>query len=298
MNESPDALDRLLGDWAASREASEQHTRHLTDQILATARDQLDVGRNKSAQLRQKPTVEAFPELRQVLVRPTRFADWGGQLMIGGGGLLLLLILVGGLVYYNLATTPPGILPKARPIAGSPGTTTPPTIDLSESPAAASLGAAVLAAKRQLLNETSALFDEQLAWIVDGQRQMSLEVGDQASIGDGEFMLVRVVVARRTSADSPWSTVWQADVISRSQSLVEVAPKQFDGSSFALWTYQMPDGAVAVDMDLMLDQNTQLQASSSTVLQAGQPARVSCSSEDGVEQCVFQTVMPLHPSPI
>ncbi|MDA1055368.1 MAG: hypothetical protein O3C40_33630 [Planctomycetota bacterium] len=101
---------------------------------------------------------------------------------------------------------------------------------------------------------------------------------------------------KNSSPDAPWSTVWQTDVISRSEALVEVAPQQLGGSSLALWAYQMPDGKVAVDMDLVLDQQTGMQSSSRTVLQAGQPTRVGGSTANGVEQCVFQTVMPLHPS--
>ena len=114
----------------------------------------------------------------------------------------------------------------------------------------------------------------------------------------GEFMLVRVVVAQRASPDLPWSTIWQTDVISRSEALVEVAPQRRDGSSLELWTYAMPDGEVAVDMNLMLDQQTRTRSSSSTVLQTGRPTRVGCSTEGGIEQCVFQTVMPLNSSPI
>jgi len=266
--ESPDELDRLLGDWAASREADEQHTLRLSNRILAAARNQpVPVSRHAA---------------------PMSDADWGGKLTIVGGGLLLLLILAGCMLYYNLTTIPPGNPQPRRPIATSPET----------SPPGASLGATVLAAKRRLLSETNALFDDQLAWIADGEHEVSFEVHEQAAQDAGEFILVRVVVAQRTSPDSPWSTVWRTDVISRSEALVEVAPTQLDGSSLALWTYLMSDGAVAVDMDLVLDQETQRHSSSSTVLHAGQPTRVGGSTEDGVEQCVFQTVMPLSSSNI
>ena len=286
--DSKDALDQLLGDWAASREADEEHTRCLADRIVSAARDQAAVGRNKPAQFRHEPTVAPLPERRKALFRPT--ADRAAQLMVGGGGLLLLLVLAGSLLYYNLSITPNNSQQPGRSIAA--------TSDASEYPTAASLGAAVLAAKRQLLAETNALFDNQLAWIADGEREVSIEVCDQPARDNGEFMLVRVVVAQRASPDLPWSTIWQTDVISRNEALVEVSPKQLEGSSLALWAYAMPDGEVAVDMDLQLDQHTRVQSSSSTVLQAGQPARVSCSTSNGVEQCVFQTAMPLHPSPI
>ncbi|MBI2480597.1 MAG: hypothetical protein HYV60_18820 [Planctomycetia bacterium] len=209
--ESPDELDRLLGDWAASREADDRHASRLANQILAAAHEESDVGRNKSAPFRHEPVVRPLPELRKALFRPT--ADWSGRLMIGGG-LLLFLIQAGGLLYYNLTTVPPGNPRQSPPIAVSTNT----------SPPGASLGAAVLAAKRQLLTETNALFDDQLAWIADGEHEVSFEVREQAAQDAGEFMLVRVVVAQRASPDLPWSTVWQTDVISRSEALVEVAP--------------------------------------------------------------------------
>ena len=52
---APDKLDQLLGDWAASRAADAQHTSRLANQILAAARDESEVGRNKSAQFRHEP---------------------------------------------------------------------------------------------------------------------------------------------------------------------------------------------------------------------------------------------------
>ncbi|MEX1026828.1 MAG: hypothetical protein WD049_02300 [Candidatus Paceibacterota bacterium] len=294
MNNSPDSLDQLLSDWAASRKAGDEHCRRLAAQILSVARDGLEVGRNESGQFQHAPNV-TLPERRKALFRPT--ADQGSKLMIGGGGLLLILALAGCLLYYNLSPATRNNQQPARPIAASTGNVPPATAVANGYPAAATLGATVLAAKRQLLTETNALFENQLAWIADGERKVAVEVGDQA-VQDDTFMLVRVVVAQRISPDVPWSTVWQTDVISRSEALVEVAPEQLGGSSLALWTYRMPGGEVAVDMDLRLDQGTRLESSSSMVLQTGQPTRVGCSTQGGIEQCVFQTVMPLHPSQI
>ena len=37
-DDSSDSLDQLLGDWAASRAADEEHARQLSNQILAAAR--------------------------------------------------------------------------------------------------------------------------------------------------------------------------------------------------------------------------------------------------------------------
>ncbi len=275
-DESQDGLDQLLGDWASSREADDQHTSRLANQILSAAREQ--------------------PMPASIHATSMSSADWGPQLMIGGSLLLLLLILAGGVLYYNLSTVPTGNPRQTGPIVVSPGGIPPATTAATDTPAAASLGATVLAAKRQLLAETNALFDNRLVWIADGQREVAFEFDEQVAPHRGEFMLVRVVVAQRVSPDSAWSTVWQTDVISRSEALVEVAPKQLDGSSLALWSYLLPDGNVAVDMDLMLNQQTGTQSASSTVLQAGQPTRVGCSTENGVEQCVFQTVMRLQPS--
>jgi hypothetical protein len=82
--ESPDELDRLLGDWAASREADERHTSRLANQILAAARDESDVGQNKSAQFRHDPVVRPLPELRKASFRPTGKISTAAHLITNG----------------------------------------------------------------------------------------------------------------------------------------------------------------------------------------------------------------------
>lgn len=299
MNESPHSLDPLLRDWAASRAASAEHASRLADRILAAAElpEAADAGRSKSGAFSHEPAVTRAAR-RQASFRPGGTdAEAARHLMWRGGGVLLLLSLAGSLWYFNRMTMAPETLPDTRSISAA-HFGSPPTAAAGELPASAALGTDVLAAKRRLLTETNALFDNRLAWIADGEREVSLGVSDEPVSDNGAYLLVRVVVAQRMSPDSPWSTVWYTDVISRNEELVEVTPKQLDGSALALWAYATLDGEVVIAMDLTLDRGSPTQSSSTTVLQAGRPTRVSCSTADGVEQCVFQTVMPLNPSAI
>ena len=296
--DSPEPLDKLLHDWAESRDAGAAHSRRLANHILSAAHDPeqhvaKDIADDFSIDALPLPD-RPVPASRHVASRPS--AERGGQLMIGGAALALSLVLAACLLYYNLVTTPTAHR-QSPPLIANSAESPPPTAASetgSGAPSAAFLGASVLVAKRQLLSEANALFDNRIAWIADGERDVSLDVLEEDTSKAGEFMLIRVVVAKRVTPDDPWSTVWQTDVISRSEALVEIAAKQLNGSSLALWTYPMSDGEVAVDMDLILNHEMQQQSSSSMVLRAGHPTRVDCSAVDGVEQCVFHTVMPLQ----
>lgn len=292
--DSSEPLDKLLQDWATSRDAGAAHNRRLANRILSAACGPQQQITEDCAIDALPLTDRPMPASRQTAWRPS--AERGGQLVIGGTALALSLVLAGGLLYYNLGTMQTDHHQSPAPIATSAGSPPPTAASQSGSaaPSAAFLQASVVAAKRQLLSEANALFDNQIAWIADGERVVSLDVLKEDTRKSGEFMLVRVVVAKRTTPGAPWSTVWQTDVISRSEALIEIAPKALDGTSLALWTYPLPDGEVAVDMDLILNDEMRQQSSSSIVLRAGHPTRVDCSAVDGFEQCVFHTVMPLQ----
>lgn len=286
--DSQDSLDQLLGDWAASRQASGDHARRLSAQILTAARDKLD-SCTTTSRFVERPVPAS-------VIGAQSTADWGGKLMIGGGGLLLFLVLGGSLLWYNLTTDRSNNGRQGHSIAVPAGSRPLPIANAVNYPPDAAVGADVLAARHKLLTETNALFDNQLSWIAEGAREVSLEVSDHVASGDSEFLLVRVVVGQRSAADSVWSTVWQTDVIARNDALIEIAPEQLGGSSLALWAHVISEGEVAVEMDLSFANGSQSPPAAITVLRSGQPTRVSCTSENGVEWCVFQTAMPLHSS--
>jgi hypothetical protein len=284
--DSPQSLDKLLEDWSASREADGQQVRELSIRILAAVRQQTDDLLDASAG-DDSPFVDRPVPARRYGER-RHLAIIGGMWILGGGA-LLLLVLAASVLYLNLEGAPSNSpLRKPSVVRSSGG-----ELNSNDHPAAARVGAAVLAAKRRLLSEARDLFDNQLAWIADGEDEVLIEVFDSVPPTSDEFLLVRIVVAERASPESPWSTVWQTDVISRNKAVVEVASKEL---SLALWTYQLPDGEIAVDMELQLERQTPIQVSSHAVLHAGQPRYVDCSTDNGIERCVFQTAMPLSSS--
>ena len=259
---SPQDLDGLLKQWAEAHRPTEEKHRRLGRQVMARIADEV------------RDPVE-LPQRQQT--------SWEVQLMVGGGSLLVLLMLAGSLLYMNLSTVTPVAIPsKGGEAAGAP----------PGYPAESLLAAKLVAGKGMLLAETNSLFDQRLRWIAEGQEEMVVEVDDEQGQASREFLLVRLVVAERDSAAGSWRLLWQADVITRSEELVEVRPREWPGSSLALWAFVLPDGDVAVDMDLRIQQQL-LDATTSTVLQTGQPHQVDCRQFDNIERCVFQTVRPL-----
>lgn len=266
-SDSSNPLDGLLNDWANSRQADAAHTDRLEEQVLSATSAEVRRVANRSM-------TDSQPVLLAELAHSPQ-QEWGTKLMLGGGGVLTMFIIIGAIVGYNLITAPP--ITNASP------------------PEAAILGNDVVAAKTTLVTEANAVFDNQLAWIAEHPREVLIEVDDRAPL-EGEFVLVRVVVVQRARYGATWTTVWQTDVIARDAALVEIATEQLDDSSLAIWTHLISDGEVAVEMDLTFANRSQLPAETNTVLRPGQPTCVACSTENGVERCVYQTVMPLHSS--
>jgi hypothetical protein len=276
-----DPLDRLLGDWAESREADAERIRELTEKVLLVEREQRNEIIEASA-----ADVQPLVERRSWLcVGPGSKLNAEIQLIVGGGGLLMLLVLSAALLFYNLTDESTDGLQQGLPVVvESKG---------NEPPSTSAIDSITLAAKQALLSEANTVFENQLTWIIDGEREVLMGVGEFTDLSDDEFLFVRIVVAERAAPDSPWSTVWQTNLLSRNEAMVEVSTSEVD---LALWTCRLPDGAVAVDMELTLDNKTGLQASSNAILQAGFPKQVACSHEKGMERCIFQTVMPLSSS--
>ena len=102
-----------------------------------------------------------------------------------------------------------------------------------------------------------------------------------------------MVVERRPQGSEDWQLAWALDVVSRSEEIVRVAPRDADGNELRLWTYQLPDGLIAIDSDLQLAGRDQFQATTSGIQQDRQPVQILTTRDKGTEYRVFQTVAVL-----
>jgi hypothetical protein len=153
--------------------------------------------------------------------------------------------------------------------------------------------------KAVLLAEMEDVFDRQLAWLAEtGDR---IEFGlDRSAAGETEQLpsdatrlAVRVVVERRPQGSTDWQLAWAVDVVSRSEEVVRVAPRGADGNELRLWTYQLPDGLIAIDSELHLAGRDQFHATTSGLQQDRQPVQVLTTRDKGTEYRIFQTVAVL-----
>jgi len=152
--------------------------------------------------------------------------------------------------------------------------------------------------KSVLLAEMESLFDQQLAWMAEtGDR---LEFGLNRSGPDHTVCLdnhgrltVRVIVEHRPQGSAVWQLAWAMDVVSRYEELVRVTPTKANGHELQVWTYRLPDGAIAVESMLQLDGTSPFRAQASGLHQNTKPLKVVTAQDNGTEYRVFQTVAVL-----
>ena len=152
-----------------------------------------------------------------------------------------------------------------------------------------------LAEKARLLAGMQDVFAGRLAWVGEAGREVQLGLLPDAAAGArGSVPLaVRVVVLARTSGDSAWKPIWQADVIAQDDELVDLAAESVRDGRLQLWMHALPDGAIAVDANLALQGATCVRSSFSGIQRTGVPQRVFGSQTEDAEYQVYQTVAPL-----
>lgn len=149
-----------------------------------------------------------------------------------------------------------------------------------------------------LYAEMESLFDQQLAWMAEtGDR---LEFGLDRSTSDHTVRMkdpgrltVRVIVEHRPQGSAVWHLAWAMDVVARNEEIVCVNPKKVNGQELQIWTYRLPDGAIAVESMLQLDGTSPFRAQASGLHQNTKPLKVVTAQDNGTEYRVFQTVAVL-----
>jgi hypothetical protein len=145
--------------------------------------------------------------------------------------------------------------------------------------------------KQILWTEFDRTFDQRLTWIAETSNQVEIGLAEDGvpAPRDSRPVAVRVVVARRTAGQA-WQPVWAVDVISRTDQLVHLPREGSKAVDLAMRAHLLPDGRVAVDTTLEIDNQQMHSARSSNVHQDLKPTMVFSQQADGVEYQVFQTV--------
>lgn len=161
-------------------------------------------------------------------------------------------------------------------------------------PPSVRFGADQLAGKAALVAGLEETFTGRLAWVAEHDRRVDVGLVPDMVRAGGAPVAVRIVVLTRTAGATSWTPVWQSDVITRGDEVVDVAAGPGNAGRLRLWTHVLPDGAFAVDGDLALaDTALPLRASYGGVQRPGEPRRVTGARDGAVEWQVIQTVVPL-----
>ena len=264
-NTDDEKLDALLKQWA-DQCASSERLESLQKRIVSSLQETKFVG-----------TADVAPqEIRRVTQHRLARNPWVYRFAVG-------------IVVMSLVTVGFVLLQWGRPVVAT----------ISEAaPEYAWLQEEQIQNKSVLLAEIERLFDQQLAWMAEtGDR---LEFGFDRSISDHAVrsqdhgrLTVRVIVEQRPQGSAMWQLAWAMDVVSRNEELVRVTPAKANGHELQVWTYRLPDGAIAVESTLQLDGTSPFRARASGLHQNTKPLKVATAQNNGTEYRVFQTVAVL-----
>jgi hypothetical protein len=149
--------------------------------------------------------------------------------------------------------------------------------------------------KQRLLAELDRMFAGKRVWFAETESDVVLG-GDvkpaASSNADGTSVAMRLVLAKRSSASGQWQRVWSADVVSRSDQVVQF--KSYDpeqpAASCTAWTHVLPDGLVACDVDLRWENGKSGRLSDSLLLSPDETQSGASLNVGGVQYQLFHTV--------
>jgi hypothetical protein len=162
-------------------------------------------------------------------------------------------------------------------------------------PPDAVLGQSRLAAKAVLLEEMERVFPDQLSWVAetDGKVCVGLAERPGPRRRSEPALAVRVVVVSRRGPEDRWVPVWTVDMVTRGEEVVALTPECSGRGKVMVWAYPLPDGMIAVDASIALDDPVPLHSSFSGVCRGGVPEDVLSLRADEVEYRVYQVVSVL-----
>lgn len=145
--------------------------------------------------------------------------------------------------------------------------------------------------------ETERLFGTNLQWVAQSGPNAELGLVDEP-VCKGRAMIVHLsVVARRTGDNNGWQRIWQADVVARTDGVVELTPDGIPGNHVALWLHRLDDGKAFVESRLDLCRPLKMEAETSEVLTFGASRDVTRIRRGDTEYLLLQTVSPTGGAP-
>lgn len=246
-------LDDLLQTWSHQSQPSEEHLEQLNSKIQT---------------LISESNVDQKIELA-----PRKHSNvWQVVSYVSIGTSLVLAIALGWILYNHEVPKQKVIVEKQAPV-----------FTQSE-----------LTSKRLLVSELERVFADRFAWVIEADGQVHLGV-DEESVGpriqkDSVPIVVRVDVVRRQIGQVEWEPVWSADVVSRSESVVQLSPRKANDPTLVMWTYALPDGLIQIDGELRLDGADPMKSSFSHISEFNDSSMVFTTDSGQVQYEVRQMI--------
>ncbi len=138
--------------------------------------------------------------------------------------------------------------------------------------------------------ETERLFGGKLQWVAQSGREAEIGLSDVAD--DAGPLAVRLTLVARRDGARTWRRVWSADVVARTDGVLELAPDGHPANRVALWMHRLEGGAALVESRLTLGQPVRFTAETSEVLSFGESRKTARLRRGETEYLLLQTVAP------
>ena len=275
-------LNEALQQWADSHTPSTDELEALHARISTALRDDELIG---AVGRRSGAAEDGDFDLFTTNASPSTASQRIVWFALGIAASLLVMVAI------RLSASPDST--NAPGVAGQAIESPPPSELLHDDiPSFAVLGKQDLAEKMLLFKTAHSDFDRQLHWIAESNGHIELGLGPagQTAGVSGQPLALRLVLVSRRTGDSAWQTIWSKDVIARNETPVDKIP---GAGKLHVWCYALPDGLIAVESELTLQEPFVGRYVFSGVQKPGATQRILALEIGGVEYALFQTVSAL-----
>lgn len=143
--------------------------------------------------------------------------------------------------------------------------------------------------------ETERLFGGKLQWVAQSGREAEIGLADVAD--DASPLVVRLTLVARQDGTRAWRRVWTADMVARTDGMLDLAPDGNPANRVALWMHRLEGGGAFIESRLMLGQPVRFSAETSEVLPFGESCKTVRLRSGDTEYLLLQTVAPTGGQP-